>query len=74
LRLAAADDQSGALEPLQVARDRRQAHRKGLSELVDRRLALGESGEDRPARRIGERGEREATMVRAVEVRPVVER
>ena len=46
LGLAAADDQAGSFEHLQVARDRGQAHREGLGELVDGGLALGEAGEE----------------------------
>src|SRR5215210_2701374 len=63
LRLPAADDQPRALEHLQVPRDRREAHRERLRELVDGRLALGEAREDRAARRVGEGGEREAEVV-----------
>src|SRR5207249_10073897 len=46
-----------------MARDRRQAHREWLRQLVHGRLALGEAGQDRAARRIGESGEREAELV-----------
>src|SRR4051794_4430928 len=63
LRLAAAGDQPGALEDLEVARDRRKAHVKRRGDLVDRRLALGQAGEDRPARGVGEGGERLAELV-----------
>src|SRR5215217_4037370 len=63
LSLPAAHDQSGALEHLEVARDCRQAHRERLRQLVHGRLALGESGQDRAARRIGESGEGEAELV-----------
>src|SRR4051812_22930754 len=63
LSVPAADDQSGALEHLEVARDRRQAHREGLRQLVHGRLALGETGDDRAARRIGQSGEGEAELV-----------
>src|SRR5204863_7742822 len=63
LSLPAADDQSRALEHLEVARDRRPAHRERLRQLVRGRLALGEAGQDRAARRIGERGEGEADLV-----------
>src|SRR6516165_11597849 len=41
LRLAAACDQPGAFQHLQVLRDGRKAHRKGLRELADRGLASG---------------------------------
>src|SRR5215212_3470598 len=57
LRLPGSDDKPRPLEHLEVARDRRQAHRKRLCELVHRRLTLCETAEDRAARRIGERGE-----------------
>src|SRR5262249_55005435 len=63
LRLAAADDQPGALEHFEVARDRRKAHREWLGELVHGGLAVGKAGQDRSARRIGERGEGEAELV-----------
>src|SRR5215208_8307766 len=63
LRLAAADDQPCPLEHLQVARDRRQAHRERLRQLVHGRLALGETRQDRAACRIGESGEGEAELV-----------
>jgi hypothetical protein len=33
------------------------AHREGRRELLDRRRAPGEAGEDRTARRVGQRGE-----------------
>src|SRR5687767_8312270 len=63
LGLAPADDKPRALEDLQVTRDGRQAHRERLRQLAHRRLALGETGHDRAARRVGERGEREAEMI-----------
>src|ERR671923_2247641 len=63
LRVAAADDQPRTLEHLEMARDRGQAHRERLRQLVDRRLALGEASQDRAARRIGEGGEGEAELV-----------
>src|SRR5215203_4181911 len=63
LSLPAADDQSGALEHLEVARDGRQAHRERLRQLVHGRLALSESGQDRAPRRIGESGKSEAEPV-----------
>lgn len=47
-------------EHLEVFRDRLQAHLEGFGQLVDGRLALGESGEDRPTSRIGKGGERDA--------------
>src|SRR5919106_3464166 len=63
LGLPAADDQPRALEHLQVARNRRQAHGEGLRQLVHGRLAFGEPGEDRPSCRIGESGEGEVELV-----------
>src|SRR5256885_13755843 len=63
LRLPAADDQSRALEHLEVARDRGQAHRERLRELVHGRLALRETGQDRAARRVGESRVGEAELV-----------
>src|SRR3954453_2628593 len=49
LRLATADDQPRAFEHLEVTRDRGQAHRERLRQLVDRRLTLGETRQDRAA-------------------------
>src|ERR671919_935519 len=63
LSLPAADDQPRSLEHLEVARDRRQAHRERFRQLVHCRLALGETGQDRAARGIGESGEGEAELV-----------
>src|SRR5688572_10687811 len=63
LRLAAASDEAGALEHLEVLGDRRKAHLEGRSPLCDRRLAAGEPGQDRPARRVGESGEGQAKGV-----------
>src|SRR5207247_11100236 len=50
-------------EDLEVTRDRRQAHRERLRQLVHGRLALGEAGQDRPARRVGKCGEGEVELV-----------
>ena len=55
---AAARDQAGLLEHLEVARDRLRRDRERLGELVDRRLALGQATEDRAPRGVGQRGER----------------
>src|ERR671914_2331640 len=63
LSLPAADDQSRALEHLEVARDRRQAHRERLRQLLDGRLALGETGQHGAARRVGESGEGQAELI-----------
>src|SRR5438445_618309 len=63
LRVAAPRDQAGVLEHLEVLRDRGKAHGEGLRELGDGRLAGGQTGEDRPPRGIGDRGERRAQRV-----------
>ena len=63
LPLAAALDQPGALEHLEVTRDRGQAHRERRGQLVDRRLPLREPREDRAARGVGEGGEGEIELV-----------
>src|SRR5262249_35863549 len=63
LRGAALHDEAGLLEHLEVAGDRGQAHRVRGGELVDGRLALDQSGEDRPPGRVGEGGERRAQLV-----------
>src|SRR5258707_8245638 len=57
LTVANAADERGALEHLEMARDRRQRDGEGRGELVDRALALHQAREDRPPRRIGKRGE-----------------
>src|SRR4051794_22822131 len=54
---APAGDQSGSLEHLEMLGDRLHADRKSLGELVDRRLSVGESLEDRPPGGVGESGE-----------------
>src|SRR5436309_9444925 len=54
LRVAAARNQAGALQHLQVLGDRRLAHRERLGQLRDRRLTRRQAGEDRPPRGIGE--------------------
>src|SRR5687768_6261303 len=63
LGLPAADDQPRSLEHLEVARDRRQGHWERLRQLAHGRLPLGQTGQDRAARRIGEGGEGEAELV-----------
>src|SRR6516162_3644953 len=60
LRRAVARDQAGALEHLQVPRDRGQADRERLSQLGHGRLAPREPCHDRTAGRVGEGGEGEA--------------
>src|SRR2546422_7080420 len=57
LRLAAALDQSRALEDLEVLGDRRKADVEGLGQLQDRGFARSEAREDRAPRGIGEGGE-----------------
>src|SRR5688572_9559180 len=52
----AAGDQSGALQHLQVLGDRRLAHREGLRQLGNARVAALEALEERTAGRVGERG------------------
>src|SRR5713226_3315131 len=54
LRRAAAPDQSGVLEDLEVLGDRLDADRERLCELVHRGLTLREALQDRTPRRIGE--------------------
>ena len=66
LRVAAARNQPGALEHLEVLGDRGLAHRERLGELRHRGLARREPGEDRPAGGIGERRERRVEAGRAL--------
>src|ERR1051326_3429725 len=63
LRVAAAGDEAGALEHLQMLRDRWEAHVERRGDLRDRRLAGREVRQDRPPGRIGERRERIAELV-----------
>jgi len=63
LRVAAAYDESGALEYLQVLRDRRQAHFKRRRELPDRCRAARDPRKNRPPGWIGERRECRAESV-----------
>src|SRR5260221_2748430 len=58
LRVAAARNQARALQHLEVLGDRGLTHRERLRQLRHRSLAGREAREDRPARWIGERGER----------------
>jgi hypothetical protein len=53
LRLAAALDEPGALENLEVLGDGRPAHLEGLGKLADRGLAERKASEDRAPRRVG---------------------
>src|SRR6266540_341867 len=57
LPLPAPRDEPGALQHLEVLRDRRQAHLERLRQLGDGSLPRRQSGEDRPARGIRERPE-----------------
>jgi len=57
LPIAAPGDQAGALEHVEVFGDRGLAHVERLGELHHRGFATGQRDEDRPSRRIGERGE-----------------
>jgi hypothetical protein len=63
LRCSAPTDQPCPLEHLQVLGYRLHAHREGLGQLVDRRLAVGQAGEDRPSRGVGQGGEGRAELV-----------
>src|SRR5688572_28335639 len=63
LRRPAAADQAGAFEDPQMFGDRLEADRERLGQLVDRRLSAGELGQDRAARRVGERGQRGAELI-----------
>src|SRR5262249_13091932 len=63
LRLAAAGDQAGALQHLEVLGDGRQAHREGRGQLHDRDIAGSEAGKDRAPGGVGEGGEGSAETV-----------
>src|SRR6266704_2818981 len=63
LRRAAARDQPGALQHLEMLGDGGTAHRERLGELADRALALGQPGEDGAPRRVGECRERGAEAI-----------
>src|SRR3970282_2890796 len=56
LRLAAARNEAGALQHLEVLGDRRQAHLERLRQLGDGRLTRGQASENRAPGRIGEGG------------------
>src|SRR5579884_1774443 len=70
LRLPAAGDQPGSFEHLEVLGDGLEADRERLGQLVDRRLAVGEAGEDRPTGRVRQRGEGEAELVSGRRIKP----
>src|SRR5437773_10374744 len=69
LRMHASLDQPRALEHVQVARNRRQRDVERLRQVADRRLAPREPGEDRAARRIGERGENDVELASRARLR-----
>ena len=54
LSVAAARDESGTLENVEVLRDRRLRDRERCGELGNGGLTRGEPGEDRPPGRVGE--------------------
>src|SRR5207244_12679122 len=54
LRLATARDQTGGPQPPEVLGDRGKAHREGLGQLRDRRLARAEASKDRAPGGIGQ--------------------
>jgi hypothetical protein len=56
-------DQPGSFEHLDVLGDGREGHRERLGQFVDGRRALGEPGQDGPARPIGQCGEGLAQLV-----------
>src|SRR5262245_41183401 len=58
LRLLSPHPPPGLREHLDVLGDRRQRHRERLRQLIHRGRAVGESGENRPTRRVGQRRER----------------
>jgi len=57
LPVAAARDEAGALEHLQVLGDRRQAHVERLGQVVHGRFPVRELGQDRPPGGVGQRRE-----------------
>src|ERR1700683_4558032 len=57
LRIPSARNQSRAFEYFKVLGNRGLAHRERLRQVRHRGLALGESSQDGPARRVGQRGE-----------------
>ena len=63
LRLAAAGNQPGALQDLEVLRDGGLAHVERLRQLGDGRLAAREARQDTPARRVGECRERGVQII-----------
>src|SRR5215468_12554720 len=63
LRLAAAQDQSGALKHLQMLRDRGHGHLEWFSEFGHRGLAQSQPGQDGASSGVGECGESRAEQV-----------
>src|SRR5215467_12509189 len=64
LRLAAANDEAGALQHLQMLGHSREAHLEGLRQLGDRGLTQRQPRQDGPPRRVGEGRESGAETVR----------
>jgi len=59
LRIAAASDEAGALENLEMLRDRGTAHGERFGEVADGAFPSRETGEDRAPSGIGESSESE---------------
>src|ERR1700712_3946177 len=64
LGVPAPNDQAGPFQDAEMLGDRRTTHVERLRQLFDRGLASGQPGQDRPARRIGQRREGDAEPVR----------
>src|SRR5438105_6166861 len=56
LRFAAARNEPGALQDLQMLRHRGQAHRERLGQFADGRLSRGKPRQERPPRRVSQGG------------------
>src|SRR5262245_15769509 len=63
LRRACARDDTGLLQHPEVLRDRGLAQIERLAQLGDRRLAERQTGDDRPPRRVRERGQRRSERI-----------
>ena len=63
LRLAGLGHEARALKDLEVLRDGRQLQMKGLGQLIDGRLSLGQPGENRPPSGVGKRGKSRVQLV-----------
>src|SRR6266480_5993779 len=72
LRVAAARNQAGALQYLQVLGDRRLAHRERLGQLCHRRLTRRQASQDCPPGGIGEGREDGVETVRCLHNRKVI--